>query len=210
MSPRANWLAPGRWTVWFEFPVLPAVGISMEMHDGHDYDGSRGGPEKNAEWESPRKAPAHIGFHNRVELRMDLNPVESVLNGGEKTSPEVILLCLVPRGRVVHLRLCFGMKSKPNSSQQGVRSGEYFVRGTKLDRPPVHFPTTPADFLTPRWGQFGSRACIKTLNELFGYESSRMGWKRERFCHDLLCACAHARTLTCTAAAVNSPIRTRS
>ena len=38
--------------------------------------------EKDAEWKSLHQAPTNIAFDNRVELRMDLNPVESVLNGG--------------------------------------------------------------------------------------------------------------------------------
>ncbi len=97
----------------FQFIRTTRLHLALSgLHGFHGWAEHRDrGPEKNAEWKSLRKAPTHIAFHNRVELRTELNPVESVLNGGEKTSPEVILLCLIPRGRVVHLRLCFGMKA---------------------------------------------------------------------------------------------------
>ncbi len=74
----------------------------MKMHDGHDHNHIRLDSEEDAEGKRLSETTAHITIDHYIERRVEFNPVERVLNTGEKALAEVRLLRLLPRRCVDH------------------------------------------------------------------------------------------------------------
>lgn len=83
----------------------------MEVHDRHYDNHVLLDPEKDTEGKWPREAALHIICDSRVELRVELDPVERALHGGEKALPEVSLPCFVPGCSADHLLAGLRMKA---------------------------------------------------------------------------------------------------
>jgi len=58
--------------------------------------------KKNAKRKGLDKASSHVSFEDRVKIRVELNPIEGVLNGGEKAFAKCLLPTLIPCRRLVH------------------------------------------------------------------------------------------------------------
>jgi len=83
----------------------------MQMHHCDDYVLIRHDPKNNTERERHRKAATNAIFDFVVQERIDLDSVESVLNGRKETLSEILLLLLVKHSSRHHLSISFGMEA---------------------------------------------------------------------------------------------------
>jgi hypothetical protein len=83
----------------------------MQVHHSNDDVRVRHDPKNDTERECHRETATNAVFDFVVQERIDLDSVESVLNGRKEPFSEVLLLGLVKRCRRHHLSLGFGMEA---------------------------------------------------------------------------------------------------